>query len=132
MTQLKLKTRVLNRAGYQIKSKNYASRNQRSKRSKTQPKVLTLWSQKTKVGVVTGDHLPFTASNISISSSSHQSHINPTMATTSTTATCQLSCFSSLNRRLNHLHRRSILSLPQSPRYKVPKKPNLFYFLLIQ
>ncbi|KAJ6943037.1 hypothetical protein NC652_008740 [Populus alba x Populus x berolinensis] len=40
------------------------------------------------------------------------------MATTSTTAICQLSCFSSLNRRLNHLHRRSILSLPQSPRYK--------------
>ncbi|KAJ6933176.1 protein FATTY ACID EXPORT 1 [Populus alba x Populus x berolinensis] len=40
------------------------------------------------------------------------------MATTSTTARCQLSCFSSLNRRLNHLHRRSILSLPQSPRYK--------------
>ncbi|KAG5219176.1 protein FATTY ACID EXPORT [Salix suchowensis] len=40
------------------------------------------------------------------------------MATSSTTTISQLSCFSSLNSRLHHLHRRSILSLPQSPRYK--------------
>ncbi|CAK7356110.1 unnamed protein product [Dovyalis caffra] len=41
------------------------------------------------------------------------------MATSSSITTIsQLSCFSSINRRLHRLHRRSILSLPQSPRYK--------------
>ncbi|KAG6736051.1 hypothetical protein POTOM_061253 [Populus tomentosa] len=39
-------------------------------------------------------------------------------SSSSTTTISQLSCFSSLNSRLHHLHRRSILSLPQSPRYK--------------
>uniref|UniRef100_A0A6N2KTP9 Uncharacterized protein n=1 Tax=Salix viminalis TaxID=40686 RepID=A0A6N2KTP9_SALVM len=49
--------------------------------------------------------------------------IKPTMATSSTTAISQLSCFSSLNSRRHHLHRRSILSLPQSPRYKYSQQP---------
>ncbi|KAL9368994.1 hypothetical protein Peur_040193 [Populus x canadensis] len=39
-------------------------------------------------------------------------------SSSSTSTISQLSCFSSLNSRLHHLHRRSILSLPQSPRYK--------------
>ncbi|XP_011018532.1 PREDICTED: uncharacterized protein LOC105121547 [Populus euphratica] len=41
-----------------------------------------------------------------------------TSSSTTTTTISQLSCFSSLNSRLHHLHRRSILSLPESPRYK--------------
>jgi len=116
---------------------------------KSQPKNLDTLVKKTQIRRWVGagaDHAPFTTfrtlqkSQFSAISSSKLhpislASIKPTMATSSssTTTISQLSCFSSLNSRRHHLHRRSILSLPQSPRYKVLKKPNLFFsFILIQ
>jgi len=112
---------------------------------KSQPKNLDTLVKKTQIRRWVGagaDHAPFTTfrtlqkSQFSAISSSKLhpislASIKPTMATSSssTTTISQLSCFSSLNSRRHHLHRRSILSLPQSPRYKVLKKPNLFFLL---